>query len=49
MNKKVLDNIADWELDCLLKDDFIKGYKLNKLYKKIFDRQWKHYMRWRLF
>jgi hypothetical protein len=41
MNRKVLDEIASWAVDCLLCGDKEKCDKLERLYGKMFDRQWR--------
>jgi len=42
MNKAVLGLIADWMRDCLINYDEEKFAKLEKIYSKMFDRQWKY-------
>ena len=42
MNKPVLDAVADWIMDCLIAGDEVKAAKLEALYKRMFDRQWKY-------
>jgi len=49
MNKKVLDEVADWICDALMNRDAVKTEKLEKLYNKMFERQWKYYKEWRRF
>ena len=46
MNKKVLDEIANWMLDVLIVRDSEKFKKLEKLYSKMFNRQWKYTKGW---
>ena len=49
MNREVLDEIANWMFNCLISAEKTKADKLEKIYTKMFDKQWKYYMRWKLF
>lgn len=49
MNKKVLDEVANWMFDAVISKDSAKFKKLEKLYSKMFDRQWKYYKGWKEF
>jgi len=43
MNRKVLDELANWMIDCLIGKDIIKSNKIENVYKKMFDRQFDYH------
>lgn len=42
MNRPILNEIADWMLDCELAGNKAKAKRIETVYERMFDRQWKH-------
>lgn len=46
MNQVILQELSDWAVDCLLQKDINKFEKIEKVYDKIFNRQYKALSFW---